>query len=291
MEVAENPAEILGDLTVLRRKVRRDRHGYTFPLLLFGALILLSSLCYVPADKPTFIPAEGIVYKVEPGPFPVFGIPFTPDMRYPTLIEWYWMLTLLVGFATTAWWYRRRAERTGVETDIRGYLVAGGAALVGFVFGEQVLRDIVHIHGGLYSTPGVNLPILFVSAAASAVIFAAGVRWKRVRGLSLFVGTLLAMVAFSALSVYMINGLTALLIIAAPLLVLAWFERSLLLGTTGLLFTVTAAHANLQGLAHYFPNTFYTDGRWLALQNVALPAAVLIIGGVVALVQARRTTL
>jgi hypothetical protein len=287
--MTEGPAELLGDLRRLRSKVRRDRHGYALPLLLFGVLILAASLCYADRPWPDPLPADGAFVMAEPGPFRAFEYRRTLLVHHPVLIQWYWMLTLLIGFAVTTWWYRRRAKLTGVETDIRGYLITAAAALAGLVFGVPALEATVAPRGTLYSTPEVNLPILIISAVASAAIFFVGARWKKVREFSLLIGTLLACVAFAAVGVYMINGLSALLIIAAALLFLAWVERSVLLGATGVLFSAAALHANLQGLSWYLGiGLDYVDGRLIVLQDLALPGAVLIVGGVLALIQARR---
>jgi hypothetical protein len=289
--MTESPAELLGDLRRLRSKARRDRHGYALPLLLFGVLILAASLCYADRPWPDPIPAEGVYIRLDPGPFPAFESRFMPLVRNPLLIQWYWVLMLLAGFAVSTWWYRRRARRIGVETDIRGYLITAGAALAGLLFGMPVLETMVASRSTLYSTPEVNLPILIISAVASAAVFFAGTHWKNLREGSLLVGTLLATVAFAALGVYMITGLSALVIIAAALLFLAWIERSVLLGGIGVLFTAAALHANLEGLSVYFDNgPGYVDGRLIVLQDLMLPAAVLLVGGVLALVQARRAT-
>ncbi|MBP2323884.1 hypothetical protein JOF56_004269 [Kibdelosporangium banguiense] len=289
--MTESPAELLGDLRRLRSKVRRDRHGYALPLLMFGVLILAASLCYADRPWPDPIPAEGVYFESVPGPFPAFEYRRALLVHNPLLIQWYWMLTLLIGFAVTTWWYRRRAELIGVETDLRGCLITAGAALTGLVFGVPVLETTAAPRNTLYSTPDVNLPILIISAVASAAVFFVGVRWKRLRELSLFVGTLLATVAFAAVGVYMINGLSALLVVAAALLFLAWIERSVLLGVVGVLFTAAALHANLEGLSEYLSSGLRdVDGRLILLQDLALPGAVLLLGGLVAVAQSKRAT-
>jgi hypothetical protein len=37
----------------------------------------------------------------------------------------YWLVSLSAGFAATVWWYRRHAQRAGVQTPTRGYVIAG----------------------------------------------------------------------------------------------------------------------------------------------------------------------
>jgi hypothetical protein len=284
--MTESPADLLGDLRQLRRKVRRDRHGYAFPLLLFGFLILAASLCYSTIEVGS---GEYVILR-PPGPFPVFGFHWAP-LSNVVLVQWYWMLALLSGFAATVWWYRRRALQVGIETGLSGYLIAGGAGVVGLVFGEPVLASSVLPRTVLYAgMPEFNLLILVVAAAASIVAFLLGVRRRHWRDVTVPAGTLFAMIAFSAVGVYLINGFAALLIIAVALLTLAWVERSALLATVGVLFAAVSVQINVQGIAFYFAGLHDQDGRLVALTDLALPGGVLIIGGVIALLQSRQAT-
>lgn len=277
-------AELLAGVQTLRRQVRRDRRGAAFPLFLFGALILLAPLCYVPADP---LPPEALgqpIYLPE-GPFPLFHSRIL-DVGYPDLVGWYWFFTVVLGFVVTAWWYRRRAQRIGVETDSRAYLVAAGAAFAGFLVGVPLLESVVNPRNTLYSTPDVNLPIMIGSAAlAAAVLFLATrqARGRAERTVGLFVGMALATVAFSALGVYMIYGFAALLVIAAALLTLAWLERSVLLGIIGVVYSAAALFSNLYDLGNPFSRLGWDAGyhQGYVFQLLVLPGAVLILGGIV----------
>jgi hypothetical protein len=86
--------------------------------------------------------------------------------------------------------------------------------LAGFLVGVPLLEFVVHPHLTLYSTPEVNLPIMIGSAVLAApVLFWAT---RSTTGLAehafgIFVGMVLATVAFSALGVYLIYGFAALL--------------------------------------------------------------------------------
>jgi len=239
---------LLADVHALHRKVRRDRGASAFPLFLFGGLILLAPLCYVPAVP---LPSEFAAYDAVryPGPFPLFtGI---VDLEYPGLVGWYWFLTIVVGFAATVWWYRHQALRVGVEARTTGYLVAAGAALTGFVLGMPILQTVA-AETSLYSTPTVNLPTLVGAAVGAAVVL----RWG--------------------------------------LLALAWLQRSVLLGTVGLVFGGTALLVNLYDLV----NLYYRLGwdpsrpqpRLLTLLELLLPATVLLAGGVLAALRGRTRT-
>lgn len=290
---------LLADVQTLRRQTRRDRQGYAFPLFLFGALILLAPLCYISANLITLPDGFTIYDTYGSDPFPMFA-GFVP-LKYPALVGWYWFLVIVVGIAATAWWYRRRALRIGVESDTKGYLFAAGAALTAFLIGVPLLESVVQAHNTLYSTPAENLPILFGSAVASALVFlwcSRKTRTSTQRTIGIFAGTLLATVAFSALGVYMYKGFSALLIIAVGLLGLAWVERSALLAIIAVLFTAASIPANHQLWYWDFPNQFYDwwgwgsgweDGRADALLELVVPAAILLIGGVVAVMVNRRS--
>jgi hypothetical protein len=113
--IAMTDAEVLlADVQALRRKARRDRRASAFPLFLFGGLILLAPICYLPDRIPIEFLEQYLTYTYYPGPFPLFSGLFG-HLRYPGLVGWYWLLTIVLGFVATAWWYRRRAMRVGVD--------------------------------------------------------------------------------------------------------------------------------------------------------------------------------
>jgi hypothetical protein len=285
--------ELLGELAALRARTRNDRRGYTFPLFLFGVLILLSPLVYVPQYWSQEALAQGIA--VDPGPFPQFFPQRGTFIRYPELIGWYWAVTVAGGLWLTAWWYRRRALLRGVGTDVRVPIAAAGAALLGFVLWEPLLSiflrettDVV----GLYSAPAVNLSILAVSAALSAAAFVVARRAEGwVRTAAVFAGTFLAAVAFGAIGVYLIGGYAALVVIGAALVVLAWWERSALLFAVSLLFLVVSVPAN-HPIHQWDITAIYGVGGWdpreVAFFSVLAPGVVLIVGGVLAVLRNRR---
>lgn len=294
-----NANELLGDLDALRRRTRADRRGYAFPLFLFGALILLAPLTYRAAPP---LPVDLGPVSVDQGPFPQFT-PLFGNVLYPGLIGWYWVLTIAGGMAATSWWYRRRALRLGIETDTRIPFVATGAVLAGILLWQPALDHFAKNVGReipLYSAPWLNLPILF----GSAVLAAATLTWTfrpqrtdRQRAAGVFAGVLLASLTFATISVYLIKGFSALLVIAVGLLMLAWWERSVLLTVVGTLFTVVSIPAN-HWLWDWDIDLFYAglgwtpawdDSRSFALQNLLVPGLILIVGGVVAVVTRRRS--
>jgi hypothetical protein len=87
-----------------------------------------------------------------------------------------------------------------------------------------------------------------------------------------------------------VRDFTALLVVAAGLLALAWQERSTGLGVTAAVFAATAIYAN----AFLVSSVAYRFGWDVPFElhlvpNLLLPAVVLLTGGVVAAVRAGRT--
>lgn len=276
--------DLLTDLRALRERTRADRHGYPFPLFLFGGLILLAPLCYlVDEDLLPDRPSRGML---DTGPFPMFrGGIFA--LKYPGLVGWYWLLTIVVGLAATGWWYRRRARRLGVESDTDLPLIAAGAALTGFLIATPVLKTLSG-DVSLFSTPAITLSLLSGAAvAAAATLYWAlrPARTERQRKAGMFAGLVFATLAFAALGVYLYHGFPALLVVAVALLVLAWSERSALLAAVATLFTAGALVTNLYDMQNVFIRLGWSPGldpQATALQGVLVPAAILLVGGAVA---------
>jgi hypothetical protein len=117
----DDPGELLTDLSRLRRRTRAARHGYWFPLVLFGVLgcaaapLYLASAASVPARAGAYQPSNT-------GPILLGGMPMGQDGFY---IGWYWTVALIAGFLLTVLWYWRSARRAGVRTPSRGYVITG----------------------------------------------------------------------------------------------------------------------------------------------------------------------
>jgi hypothetical protein len=287
-------AGLLAELHTLRRRAREDRHGYAFSLLLFGALILAAPLLYAPAAEmdyssdafdPAVVKGDNLLVRI-------FRTTAGPDPAHPTLIACYWLFVLVAGFGATAWWYRRRAARVGVETDTRAFLVAAAAAFAGFFLGTYVFsRYAVSLYGAWQ----VNLSLMFGSLVLAVLVL-----WWNRRPPGVFVASVCGAVTFSAIAVYTNKGFSALLVIAGGLLALAWLERSALLGVVSVLFTLAAVPSTAMivnptvvldpGYLFYLLGWEYdwADTRMYALQQVLLPAAVLLAGGTVAAIRYRR---
>lgn len=283
--------DLLADLAALRDRTRGDRRAFAFPLFLFGGLILLSPLVYVPRHLPVEWINQGVDNDL--GPFPPFVPHLAIFLEYPALVGWYWMATIIGGLLLTAWWYRRHARRHGVEADVRGAAAAAGAALFGLVLWEPLLSDVWHdlADVSLRSTPEVNLPILFGSAALSATAcYLAGRATGTRRTAATAAGAFLAAVAFGSIGVYLLNGYAALLVIGAVLVGLAWWERStVLLGVAVAFLAVSAPSIHGNALGLYGQTTMLGDDpRPAAFFSVLAPAVVLLAGGVLAMIRNRR---
>ena len=116
-----DPGELLSDLSRLRRRTRVARHGYWFPLVLFGVLgcaaapLYLASAANIPTGSGTYQPGNT-------GPMLLGGAPIGRNNFY---IGWYWTIALMAGYLLTVLWYWRSARQAGVRTPSRGYVITG----------------------------------------------------------------------------------------------------------------------------------------------------------------------
>src|SRR5262245_33166686 len=121
-------AGLLEEMAALRRRTRADRHGYWFPLVLFGLLTVAAAPLYVAHDLPPADEADGDVLRGPPyGLLPGTG-----------RVGPYWLAALIVGGLLTVWWYRRRGRRIGPQgagavAVVSAALVVAAAAVLGFM--------------------------------------------------------------------------------------------------------------------------------------------------------------
>jgi hypothetical protein len=128
-------AGLLAEMDRLRRRTRRARHGYRFPVLLFGLLMLAPAPLYVePVDPPAIQAGRAIA--------PLSGLG-GGYLTHAAALGWYWLAALPGGYLASLAWYRWRAMRTGLATRTLPWLVAGAAGvLLGLVL-PVVLRLLV----------------------------------------------------------------------------------------------------------------------------------------------------
>ncbi|MCW2501827.1 MAG: hypothetical protein JWO79_111 [Actinomycetia bacterium] len=122
MTASPTPAELLCEVAALRRRARAQRHAYWFPLVLFGLISALAAPLYI---QPPRGPDGADATTGSAGLARVLGGDDQATAE-PRLI--YWLVALSAGFAATVWWYRRHAQRAGVQTPTRGYVIAGLAS-------------------------------------------------------------------------------------------------------------------------------------------------------------------
>ena len=113
--------QLLTDLTLLRRRTRAARHGYWFPLVLFGLLACGAVPFYVASRAP----AHSGAFTVSPGLIVLSGMPMGGSTSVIGWFGWYWAAALVGGYLLTVLWYRWHASRAGVQTPARGYLITG----------------------------------------------------------------------------------------------------------------------------------------------------------------------
>ena len=126
------PAQLLDEMRVIRERTSMLARAYWLPLLLFG-LVICGSLPFYErlAPHPTAVP----------GPLPSTCVPGAPchvtaGVHYRvdvTALGWYWQIAVPVAVVLTVLWYRWRANRVGLRTPARGFLITG------LVLGELVL--------------------------------------------------------------------------------------------------------------------------------------------------------
>jgi hypothetical protein len=115
-EVPAGPAAgaLLEEMGALRRRARRTRQAYWFPLLVFGLVEAGAAPFYYQKPCPGTELCSGQLIRG--------GLHL--GRWYLGAVELYALVASLTGLGLTVWWYRRHARRAGVGTGTRGPLVA-----------------------------------------------------------------------------------------------------------------------------------------------------------------------
>ncbi|HEX5117706.1 MAG TPA: hypothetical protein VFW65_21140 [Pseudonocardiaceae bacterium] len=205
----------------------------------------------------------------------------------PTLVGAYWLAVAVVGALATLAWYRWRGVRTGLRVRTGAYLVGMAAALV-IMLGVVPLADSWSLRllnneaAALWVSAGVFVVGLAIAAIGRRFVWVVAV------------GAVIAVLAAGNVAgLAPLHGFGGLLVIGVGLLGLAWSERSVGAAVVAALFTATAMLANLYDMENIFSRLFggFTDNETtIAFQSLVVPALVLLIGGVVALVSGRKGT-
>jgi hypothetical protein len=121
------PGELLGELAVLRRRVRAARHAYWFPLALFGLIGCGAIPFYLAASRPA-ASANGVFTASGSLPaLPVTSLAggLAGGPLGGLLLGFYWLLALIGGFLLMLAWYRRHARQAGVTSAARSAALTG----------------------------------------------------------------------------------------------------------------------------------------------------------------------
>ncbi|WP_156077130.1 hypothetical protein [Saccharothrix sp. NRRL B-16314] len=255
-------ADLLGDLDELRRRARKDRHAYPFPVLYFGVASFLAIPLYQPWGP------EALRRVSAPTWNPLTSLGTNDALRYPLALGLYWLTVLVVGALATAWWYRRRGRRVGIETSTGGYLAA-----VGIGVGAPLVSEGLYWY--LPMTPLGHWQPGPATGIGLVVIAAATVLWRR---RAPRVVTVAAAVLGTAVLQYAQGWVGQFIVIGLGLVVLAAVERSTRFTT------ITAAYLVAVCLsAGFTPVQSVPTTLWTMAGVVLLPGFVLVVGGLVGL--------
>jgi hypothetical protein len=139
-----------------RSRTRAVRHGYWFPLVMFGLLTLAAAPLFWAKDLSPCPHGEVTCT------FSVTGGPLAQSLFNVGLGRWislYWVLAVPFGYVATVFYYRHRARRTGVAGRVWPAVVVGLALLV-LMVGSFVSRGWLHLPG--HPTWGFPIPILLI---------------------------------------------------------------------------------------------------------------------------------
>jgi hypothetical protein len=152
----------------VRVAVRRARPGYWFPLLVFGAIVLVSTPLYVQNPIP------GSQAGSMPAYFPAGDL-----TDNPARVAVFWVVALPLGFLLVTLYYGMRARRRGVEVSLNAFLLVGLsvfgllvlASLAGatFLIGDLAIRGLLP----LFVIGFALLVLSFAQRSVGQVVFAA----------------------------------------------------------------------------------------------------------------------
>lgn len=268
---------LLDEMTALRRRARQDSHAYWLPLLLFGVLVLAGSLVY--RGDVTDVTAYSY------SPLLLFSGSLVTGGD-PTVIGAYWLAVAVVGALATLAWYRWRGDRTGLRVRTLPYLLLMAAALL-------ITLGVVPLATSWSLVLLANEVLaLWVSAGVFVLGLAIAALGRKSRWLVAVGAVIAVLAAGNVATLAPLHGFGGLLVVGVGLLGLAWAERSVGCAVVAALFTAAALLANLYDMENVFYRVFgFSENLTLiAFYSLVVPALVLLVGGVVALLLRRRAT-
>lgn len=284
-----------------------DRTGYWFPMLVFGVLIIAAPLVYRPAgpsdaDFDIWNPAVNVATHIP-------GLTFAPLQQFgtcdsglgdPLSVALYWFCVVMFGPLITMLWYHRRARQDGSAPQTGWYLLYSCTSLALYVVLFPVIEFIsLHLPDQNEPSPGTMrfLEIITTAGFVAGLAIAGAAAWpcrlrrhmSSRRWTVSWLGMLLAIAAAAAIEflayVQPRDSYGSLLIIGVGLLALSLVERSRVCAAVAILFTAAALLVNLVGMHSLITWLGGSVGTWsessTALGDVALPAAILIVGGLI----------
>lgn len=143
--------ELVAELRSIRRRTRRARRAYRFPLLTFGILIAAAAPLYVEHEPPPGLSTVGS--GMDPGWVQSFGGTVEMDRNSsPVGLTLFWLAAIAIGAAAMVIWYRRHARQSGVRSRIAPSMVTW-AAVSALLVGLPLLGRNGYIPGlGWYAT-------------------------------------------------------------------------------------------------------------------------------------------
>ncbi|KOX12077.1 hypothetical protein ADK67_47675 [Saccharothrix sp. NRRL B-16348] len=271
--MATDPRHLLDELSALRRRARRDRHGYWFPFLLFGVIVAAAIPWYLPARCEL-----GCSWSANELPALWHWLHPTgqaskafPSGDHPSLWkDFYWMAALTVGFLATVWWYRWRAAKVGVETSTRLYVQVTVFVLAFPLLGVPLATRLV------FSTLGwpVALSVLVVGVLVATLLAKRKLRTAVV---------ILSLILVAHL--VMIFPFGPLLVVAVGVLGLAWVERSALCTSFAVLFAAWALFVN--GWSTWVYGSVLWPWALIDFADLLSSSLILVLGGIGGLIARR----
>jgi len=271
--MTEDARGLLSDLTAIRDRARADRRGYWLPFLLFGLITLGATPFY----GPKYCGETGMCsWSSSDEPWLYHWLHPTGKMMGPVIgyqdpgiaVDLYWIVALLCGYLAVVRWYRWRAAQVGVETPTALYAQVTIFLLVLPLIGVPVLSELLFGRLGWQ----IALPATVASGRAAT--------W-RVRSVGF---TLAVLVGFGLAHFVTIYPYGSMFVLAAGLAGLAYLERSAVCTVTVAVFAAVVVFVNE---ANRFG--FFWPYAVEQFASTALPAAVLLAGGIIGSVR-RETT-
>jgi hypothetical protein len=172
-EQGNEAGELLGEVGSLRKRVRADRHGFWFPLVLFGAVTMLSAPLYWQYPRALAAAhcqplANGTQGCTVTGTL-LSGGALNPGFWTNDLGRWvtiYWVAALVLGYVATVLFYRRRARTVGVRQRVWPAVVVG-VVILGFALW---MNDVWHPSGPVFLVSGD----LWMRGTVSVIILSLG---------------------------------------------------------------------------------------------------------------------